>query len=137
MNEDERTTDDPSGKNGGENRASSDRGLKEGAPKSFAPHERSSPEEGNRAERRARRADGAFDQDAFLALAGRFIDQANRANRKVDARNVQMAMIWAVGRYSAHVAKNVRGVEEHEPFVEDMLRHFAEALRQNIADPNL
>ena len=93
--------------------------------------------EPNRAERRARRAQGEFDQDAFVALAGRFVDLANRSNREVDARNVQMAMLWAAARYAAHVGRNVRGIDEDEPFVEEMQRHFIEALRQHLADPKL
>ena len=96
----------------------------------------------NRAERRAARASGedgpsAFDQDAFLALAGRFIDLANRQNRTVDARNVALALRWAAARYEAHVAKNVAHVAEHEPFVEDITKDYAEMLRQNLADPEL
>ena len=91
----------------------------------------------NRAERRRRRAEGAFDQDAFVALADRFIDVANRQNARIDARNVHMAMLWAAARYNAHVAKNVLEVGEHEPFVEDMLKRYGEMLRQHLADPSL
>lgn len=91
----------------------------------------------NRAERRRRRAEGAFGQDEFVALADRFIDVANRQNTGVDARNVHMAMLWAAARYNAHVAKNVLQVAEHEPFVQDMLGRYAEMLRQHLADPNL
>ena len=91
----------------------------------------------NRAERRAARAQGAFDEAAFLALADRFIDLANRQNAKIDARNIQTAMLWAAARYNAHVAKNVIDVAEHEPFVEEMLKTYAEMLRQHLADPSL
>ena len=101
----------------------------------------------NRAERRAAKsgaaksegeeAAGAFDEDAFLALAGRFIDLANRQNRNIDARNVALAMRWATARYEAHVAKNVSDVKEHEPFVNDTLKGYAEMLRQHLADPHL
>ena len=91
----------------------------------------------NRAERRAARAEGAFDEDAFLAVADKFIDLANRQNAKIDARNVQTAMLWAAARYNAHVAKNVLDVSEHEPFVEEMLKAYAEMLRQHLADPSL
>ena len=95
----------------------------------------------NRAERRRARAegkrDGAFDQDAFVALADRFIDLANRQNARIDARNVHMAMLWAAARYNAHVAKNVEAVAEHEPFVAEMVKTYAEMLRQHLADPEL
>ena len=91
----------------------------------------------NRAERRAARAKGAFDEEAFLAVADRFIDLANRQNAKHDARNVHTAMLWATARYNAHVAKNIIDVKEHEPFVEDMLKAYAEMLRQHLADPSL
>ena len=96
----------------------------------------------NRAERRAARSTGgtsagAFDQDAFLALAGRFIDLANRQNRAIDARNVELALRWAAARYEAHAAKNVARIGEHEPFVEDSVKGYAEMLRQHLADPEL
>ena len=91
----------------------------------------------NRAERRRRRAEGAFGQDEFVGLADRFIDLANRQNAFVNARNVHMAMLWAAARYNAHVAKNVLAVAEHEPFVEEMVKHYAEMLRQHLADPKL
>ena len=110
----------------------------------------------NRAERRAAKArnertrsekpDGAtadgseagvFDEDAFLALAGRFIDLANRQNRAIDARNVALALRWAAARYEAHVAKNVNAVELHEPFVAESVKGYTEMLRQHLADPHL
>ena len=91
----------------------------------------------NRAQRRAARSEGAFDEEAFLAVADRFIELANRQNNKIDARNIQTAMLWAAARYNAHVAKNIVGVEEHEPFVQEMLKTYAEMLRQHLADPSL
>ena len=96
----------------------------------------------NRAERRAaaRRGDGqagAFGQDDFLALAGRFIDLANRQNRTIDARNIALAMRWAAARYEAHVARNVTDVIEDEPFVEETIKGYAEMLRQHLADPHI
>ena len=102
----------------------------------------------NRAERRAAGAKGrgegagggesrrAFDQDDFVALAGRFIDLANLQNRDIDARNVALALRWAAARYEAHVAKNVLDVKEHEPFVEDSTKGYAEMIRQHLADPH-
>ena len=94
-------------------------------------------EAANRAERRRRKAEGGFGQDEFVALADRFIDVANRSNAKIDARNVHMSMLWAAARYNAHVAKNVLAVDEHEPFVEEMVKTYAEMLRQHLADPKL
>ena len=113
---------------------SEDGGKDDGGPDGEAGAQGPRP---NRAERRAARAQGAFDEDAFVALADRFIDLANRQNARVDARNVHMAMLWATARYNAHVARNVLAVDEHEPFVEDMLKAYAEMLRQHLADPNL
>ena len=99
----------------------------------------------NRAERRAAAkrggegggGGGAFGQDDFLALAGRFIDLANRQNRTIDARNVALAMRWAAARYEAHVARNVTRVPEDEPFVEETVKGYAEMLRQHLADPHV
>ena len=99
----------------------------------------------NRAERRAAAkrggegggGGGAFGQDDFLALAGRFIDLANRQNRAIDARNVALALRWAAARYEAHVAKNVDAVALHEPFVEASVKAYAEMLRQHLGDPHL
>lgn len=91
----------------------------------------------NRAERRAAKVQGAFDENAFLSLADKFIDLANRQNAKIDARNIQTSMLWAAARYNAHVAKNVLDVPEHEPFVDEMVKTYAEMLRQHLADPSL
>ncbi|WP_321336083.1 DUF3144 domain-containing protein [Breoghania sp.] len=94
-------------------------------------------EGGNRNERRAGRADGRLDTTGFLALVGRFIDQANRENRKVDATQLHMAFLFAAARYNAHVAKAVLNVESHEQYVETMVNEYRDMLRQHLADPEL
>jgi hypothetical protein len=95
----------------------------------------------NRRERRAEvkhlRKDGALDQQAFLDVAGQFIDLANRLNRTVVAPDLALAFQYAASRYNAHLAKNVLDVKKHEAFVEEALKGYAEMLRQNLADPDL
>ncbi|WP_186395808.1 DUF3144 domain-containing protein [Stappia sp. TSB10GB4] len=91
----------------------------------------------NRQDRRAGRATGTLDTTGFLQVAARFIDLANRENRKIAATDLQMAFLWAAARYNAHVAKAVIGVEDHEELVTQMVESYREMLRQNLADPEL
>ncbi len=91
----------------------------------------------NRQERRAARAEGDLDAAAFLELAGKFIDVANRENRKVPATQLHMIFLFAAARYNAHVAKSVMEVENHEEFVAHMVKQYTEMLRQHLADPGL
>lgn len=95
----------------------------------------------NRHERRAAeaqaRAQGDVTDRRFAEIADRFIDLANRENRDVEATDLHMAFLWAAARYNAHVAKNVVGVDEHEPFVGAMVKAYTEMLRQHLADPEL
>ncbi len=95
----------------------------------------------NRQERRAEgkrlRKEGELDQEAFLETAGQFIDLANRLNRTIVAPDVALAAEYAAARYNAHVAKNVLEVTNHEDFVQEALKRYAEMLRQNLADPDL
>lgn len=91
----------------------------------------------NRQQRRAMRKDGVLDTSAFLKLAGKFIDLANRENQKVPATELHAAFLWAAARYNAHVAKAVIGVENHEQFVKNMTDEYREMLRQHLADPSL
>lgn len=91
----------------------------------------------NRQERRALRKEGVLDTAAFLKLAGRFIDVANRENQKVPATDLHMAFLWAAARYNAHVAKAVLAVPNHEEFVKQMADEYKEMLRQHLADPGL
>lgn len=92
---------------------------------------------GNRAERRAQRREGKLDTAAFLKVADKFIDVANRENRTVLATELHMAFLFAAARYNAHVAKSVMAVEDHEKFVEHMSKQYAEMLRQHLADDSL
>lgn len=94
-------------------------------------------DEGNRAERRAARREGKLDTAAFLKVADKFIDVANRENRTVLATELHMAFLFAAARYNAHVAKTVVGIDDHEKFVEHMTKQYAEMLRQHLADASL
>lgn len=91
----------------------------------------------NRRERRALRSEGKLDTAAFLKLADKFIDLANRENQRVEATDLHLAFLWAAARYSAHVATNVLDVENHEVFVKEMKEQYVEMLRQHLADPAL
>ena len=91
----------------------------------------------SRNERRAIRKEGGLDDTAFLKVADKFIDVANRENRTVKATELHLAFLYAAARYSAYVGNVILKVEEHEPFVEHMMKQYQEMLRQNLADPNL
>ena len=93
--------------------------------------------EQNRTERRAARKDGKLDTAAFLKTADKFIDVANRENQRILATELHMAFLFASARYSAHVAKMVQDVDEHEKFVEHMTKQYQEMLRQHLADEQL
>ena len=91
----------------------------------------------NRKARRAARAEGKLDTAEFLKVADRFIDVANRENRKIQATDLHMAFLFAAARYNAHVAKNVLLVDQHEDFVNHMVEQYREMLRQHLADGSL
>jgi len=93
--------------------------------------------EPNRRERRAARAQGQLDTTAFLKTADKFIDVANRENQRVAATELHMAFLWAAARYNAHVASCVLEIDDHEAYVEQMTKQYAEMLRQHLADPSL
>jgi len=76
-----------------------------------------SMKEPNRQERRAMRAEGHLDTAAFLKVADKFIDLANRENARVKATDRHMAFLYAAARYNAYVAKVVLDVDNHEEFV--------------------
>ena len=91
----------------------------------------------NRKQRRAARAEGELDTAAFLKVADRFIDVANRQNAHIKATDLHRAFLFAATRYSAYVANAILQVPNHEDFVKDMTLQFQEMLRQNLADPAL
>ncbi len=91
----------------------------------------------NRKARRAARREGKLDDAAFLKVADKFIDLANRENRTVLASELHMAFLFAAARYNAFVAKTVFDVDEHEAFVAHMVDQYREMLRQNLADDSL
>jgi hypothetical protein len=92
----------------------------------------------NRKQRRAAaKTDGKLDTKSFLKLADKFIDLANRENEHIKASEVQTAMLFAVARYNAHVAKNVFDVPNHEDYVKEMSGQYIEMLRQHLADETL
>jgi len=97
------------------------------------------PKQDNRSrnERRAARKKGELDSTAFLKVADKFIDLANRENSHVNATQLHMAFLYAAARYNAYVAKSVTGVDEHEKFVAHMVKQYQEMLRQHLADESL
>lgn len=99
--------------------------------------EETKPDTRSRNERRAARKEGELDSTAFLKLADKFIDLANRENAKVKATQLHMAFLYAAARYNAYVAKSVTDEEEHEKFVTHMVGQYQEMLRQHLADDTL
>ncbi len=91
----------------------------------------------NRKERRAARTEGHLDTVAFLKVADRFIDVANRQNARVKATELHVAFLYASARYSAYVAKAILDTPNHEDFVAEMTSRYQEMLRQHLADPTL
>jgi hypothetical protein len=91
----------------------------------------------NRKQRRAARTEGQLDTAAFLKLADKFIDVANRHNERIQATELHMAFVYASARYSAYVANTILEVANHEEFVKDMTVRYQEMLRQHLADPSL
>ena len=69
----------------------------------------------NRKQRRAARSEGRLDTAAFLKVADKFIDVANRQNTKVKATELHMAFLYAATRYSAYVASGDHGHRQIRP----------------------
>lgn len=90
-----------------------------------------------KARRAAAKTDGAVDTMAFLKLADKFIDVANRENQNIKASEVHMAFLFAAARYNAHVAKNVLDIDNHEVFVKEMAEQYKDMLRQHLGDDSL
>jgi len=95
------------------------------------------PDTRSRKERRAARKSGELDSTAFLKLADKFIDLANRENSQVKATQLHMAFLYAAARYNAYVAKSVTDADNHEKFVTHMVEQYREMLRQHLADESL
>jgi len=95
------------------------------------------PKSPNRKERRAMEAQGGMTDRKFMEIADTFIDVANKQNNSINATDLHMIFLYAAARYNAHVAKNVVQVDEHEPFVADMLKAYQEMLRNHLADESL
>ena len=82
-------------------------------------------------------ANGKLDGHHFIQMADQFISLANKRNRKVDATEIQMVMLFAAARYAAHVGKNVIELPEQEEFIKHMAGQYADMLRGHLADPNV
>jgi Protein of unknown function (DUF3144) len=91
----------------------------------------------SRKDSRATRAEGQLDTAGFLKIADKFIDLANRENRRINATQLHMALMYASTRYSAFVGKSIMEIDEHEPFVEKMGAEYMDMLRQHLADEAL
>jgi hypothetical protein len=87
--------------------------------------------------KRALRDDGPLDTPAFLKLADKFIDLANRQNSRVKATDLHVAFLYAAARYNAYVGKSILNVADHEAYVQKMNAQYIEMLRQHLADPAL
>ncbi len=91
----------------------------------------------NRQERRAERSEGNLDTAGFLKVADKFIDVANRENKRANATQLHMAFLFASARYSAYVANHIMEVDDHEKFVDRMAGEYVNMLRQHLADSDL
>ena len=80
---------------------------------------------------------GKLDGESFVRVADQFISLANQRNKKIDATELQMVMLFAAARYAAHVGKNVIEVPDQEEFIEHMAAQYADMLRGHLADPNV
>ena len=60
---------------------------------------------------------GRLDGESFIRVADQFISLANQRNRKIDATELQLVMLFAAARYAAHVGKNVIDLDDQEEFI--------------------
>ena len=81
--------------------------------------------------------EGILDEAAFLRVADQFISLANQRNKKIEATELQMVMLFAAARYAAHVGKNVLDLDEHEDFVTHMAAQYTDMLRGHLSDPSV
>ena len=91
----------------------------------------------NRKDRRAAGSETSLDTPGFLRTADKFIDVANRENKRVKATDLHLAFLYSAARYNAFVAKTVLNVDQHEDFVSHMVEQYREMLRQHLADESL
>lgn len=91
----------------------------------------------SRKDRRAARAEGELDTTEFLKVADKFIDLANRENKKIKATELHLAFLFAAARYNAYVGRAVVDVDDHEKYVEAMTAQYQEMLRQHLADEGI
>lgn len=87
--------------------------------------------------RKRPQSEGPLDTTAFLKVADKFIDLANRQNRLVKATELHVAFLYAAARYNAYVGKSILSVANHEDYVKQMSAQYVEMLRQHLADPAL
>ena len=78
-----------------------------------------------------------LDGKSFLKMADHFITFANTKNKTVKSTDIKYIMLYAAARDSAHVAKNVIEIDNHEEFVKHMSAQYIDMLREHLADPNL
>ncbi len=81
--------------------------------------------------------EGVLDEQAFIRAADQFISLANQRNKKIEATELQMVLLFAAARYAAHVGKNVLDLAEHEEFVAHMAAQYADMLRGHLSDPSV
>lgn len=91
----------------------------------------------SRNERRLARKGRKLDNNAFLKVADKFIDVANKENKTVKADELHMAFLFAAARYNAYVANAIMKVDNHEEFVKHMAEQYTEMLRQHLADEQI
>jgi len=78
-----------------------------------------------------------LDTAAFLKVADKFIDVANRENKSTPATDLHMAFLFAAARYNAYVANAIMKVDNHEEYVAHMVKQYTEMLRQHLADSDI
>ena len=78
-----------------------------------------------------------LDGDSFVRLADQFISLANQRSKKVAATDLQLVMMFAAARYTAHVGKNLLVVDEQEKFIDHMTKQYQDMLRTHMADPTV
>jgi hypothetical protein len=91
----------------------------------------------SRKDSRAAQSQGQLDTAGFLRQADKFIDLANKENKRINATQLHMAFLFGSARYSAFVAKSILQVDQHEEFVQKMVGEYQDMLRQHLADVEL